>query len=129
VCPKIQGTLLVRIKLEYTLEKPMKLKKLIVFVLVFAAVYGITAVDEAYSDMMDREGKIALHVRRVNSEYVTFSMFGQTGAVNIKKLYENWRDFSNTVVGGLDMIAADIQDFLGIEEPARDYTVFQTEIL
>jgi muconolactone delta-isomerase len=53
----------------------MKLKKLIVFVLVFAAVYGITAVDEAYSDMMDREGKIALHVRRVNSEYVTFSMF------------------------------------------------------
>ncbi len=107
----------------------MKLKKLIVFVLVFAAVYGITAVDEAYSDMMDREGKIALHVRRVNSEYVTFSMFGQTGAVNIKKLYENWRDFSNTVVGGLDMIAADIQDFLGIEEPARDYTVFQTEIL
>ena len=107
----------------------MRLKKLLVFVLVFGAVYGITAVDEAYSDMMDREGKIALHVRRVNSEYVTFSMFGQSGSVNIKELNENWRDLRNTVVGGLDLAVADIQDFLGIKEPVRDYTVFKTEIL
>jgi len=107
----------------------MRLKKLLVFVLVFAAVYGITAVDEAYSDMMDQEGKISLHVRRVNSEYVTFSMFGQTAAVNTKELKNNWSDFSNTVTASLDHTVANIQGFLGIEEPERDYSVFKTEIL
>ena len=107
----------------------MRTKKLMVFILVFAAVYGITAVDEAYSDMMDREGKISLHIRRVNSEYVTFSMFGQTGAVNTKELKEGWKDFSNTVIAGLDETVVNIQDFLDIEEPVRDYSVFKTEIL
>lgn len=107
----------------------MRLKKIIIFVLVFAAVYGFTAVDEAYSDMMDREGKISLHVRRVNSEYVTFSMFGQTTAVNTKELREDWNEFSDTVTAGLDRAAGHIQIFLGIEEPERDYSVFATEIL
>lgn len=107
----------------------MRTKKLLIFLLVFTAVYGITAVDEAYSDMMDREGKVALRVRRVNSEYVTISMLGQTAAVNTKEVKEDWRQFSQTVVAGLDETAAGIQDFLGIEEPLRDYSVFQTEIL
>lgn len=107
----------------------MRIKRILIFLLVFAAVYGITAVDEAYSDMMDREGKISLHVRRVNSEYVTFSIFGQTAAVNTKELKENWKSFSDNVTGGLDVAVADIQDFLGIKEPVRDYSVFKTEIL
>lgn len=107
----------------------MRRKKILVFILVFAAVYGITAVDEAYSDMMDREGKISLHVRRVNSEYVTFSMLGQTTAVNMKELKENLREIRRTVVAGLDEAVYGIQDFLGIEEPVRDYNVFKTEIL
>ncbi len=107
----------------------MRIKKILVFLLVFAAVYGITAVDEAYSDMMDREGKIALRVRRVNTEYVTFSMFGQTAAVNTKELKESWRDINIRVTTGLDTAVADIRDFLGIEEPVRDYSVFKTEIL
>lgn len=104
-------------------------KKLLIFILVFAAVYGITAVDEAYSDMMDREGKIALRVRRVNSEYVTLSMFGKTAAVNTKELKKDWRELNQTVVAGLDGAVDGIQDFLGIEEPVRDYSVFKTEIL
>jgi len=107
----------------------MRLKKILIFVLVFAAVYGFTAVDEAYSDMMDQEGKISLHVRRVNTEYVTLSMFGQTVAVNIKELKEGWVDFSNKVTAGLDRTAVNVQGFLGIQEPERDYSVFKTEIL
>ena len=107
----------------------MRLKKILLFVLVFAAVYGITAVDEAYSDMMDKEGKIALHVRRVNSDYVTLSMFGQTAAVNTTELRENWSDFSNTITANLDEAVGSIRVFLGIVEPERDYTVFKTEIL
>lgn len=107
----------------------MRLKKILIFVLVFAAVYGITAVDEAYSDMMDKEGKIALHVRRVNSDYVTFSMFGQTAAVNTTELKQNWSNFSNTVTANLDEAVGTIRVFLGIVEPERDYTVFKTEIL
>lgn len=107
----------------------MRLKKFMVFVLVYAAVYGIIAVDESYSDMMDQDGKIAPHVRRVNSDYVTFSMFGQTAAVNTTKLNEDWGDFSNTVTSGLDVAVVHIQDFLGIEEPERDYSVFKTQIL
>ena len=107
----------------------MRLKKILIFVLVFAAVYGFTAVDEAYSDMMDQEGKISLHVRRVNTEYVTLSMFGQTVAVNIKELKEGWVEFSNKVAAGLDRTAVNVQGFLGIQEPERDYSVFKTEIL
>ena len=107
----------------------MRLKKILLFVLVFAAVYGITAVDEAYSDMMDKEGKIALHVRRVNSDYVTFSMFGQTAAVNTTELKQNWSNFSNTITENLDEAVGTIRVFLGIVEPERDYTVFKTEIL
>ena len=97
--------------------------------MVFAAVYGFTAVDEAYSDMMDQTGKVALHVRRVNSEYITFSMFGHTAEVNTKELKENWSKFSISVTDGLDHAVAEIQGFLGISEPERDYSVFKTEIL
>ncbi len=111
------------------MENTMRIKKIMIFILVFAAVYGITAVDEAYSDMMDREGKIALHVRRVNSEYVTFSMFGQAASVNTKELAENWGKFSDNVTSDLDHAVANVQEFLGIKEPERDYSVFQTEIL
>lgn len=107
----------------------MRIKKILIFVLVFAAVYGFTAVDEAYSDMMDQEGSIALHVRRVNSEYVTFSMFGQTAAINIKELKESWKGFSEKMVASLDQTVEGIQGFLGIQEPERDYNVFNTEIL
>ena len=107
----------------------MRLKKILIFVLVFAAVYGITAVDEAYSDMMDKEGKIAPHVRRVNSDYVTFSVFGQTAAVNTTELKQNWSNFSNTITANLDEAVGTVRVFLGIVEPERDYTVFKTEIL
>jgi hypothetical protein len=107
----------------------MRLKKILIFVLVFAAVYGFTAVDEAYSDMMDQDGKISLHIRRVNTEYVTFSMFGQTAAVNIQELKDGWVDFSNKVTAGLDRTVVTIQGFLDIQEPERDYSVFKTEIL
>lgn len=107
----------------------MRLKKLLVFAIVFAAVYGFTAVDEAYSDMMDQEGQLALHVRRVNYDYVTFSMFGQTAALNTKKMKEDWDDLSNTVTAGLDAAVGHIQQFFGIAEPERDYSVFKTEIL
>lgn len=107
----------------------MRWKKFIVFVLVFSAVYGITAVDEAYSDMMDRDGMITPHVRRVNSDYVMFSMFGQTAKVNMTELGEDWIIFRNRVTAGLDVAVVRIQDFLGIEEPERDYSVFKTEIL
>ena len=116
-------------KAEKKTKDNLKWKKLAIFVLVFAAVYGFTSVDEAYSDMMDQDGKIAPHVRRVSSDFVAFSMFGQTAKVNTTKLEGDWGDFSSRVTDGLDVAVVHIQDFLGIEEPERDYTVFKTEIL
>lgn len=107
----------------------MRTKKLIVFLLVFAAVYGFTAVDEAYSDMMDQEGKVSLNLRRVNSEYITISMFGQTAAVNVKELSEDYDRLSDAVTDRLDLAVGHIRTFIGIEEPELDYTVFKTEIL
>lgn len=107
----------------------MRFKKLLISILVFAAVYGFTAVDEAYSDMMDQTGKVSPHVRRVNSEYVTLSMFGQTAAINTKELKENWGEINKTVTANLDLAVSEIQEFLGIEEPEPDYSVFHTEIL
>ncbi|HWQ80472.1 MAG TPA: hypothetical protein VN381_16715 [Anaerovoracaceae bacterium] len=115
--------------MKNTKDETLRYKKLIVFILVFAAVYCFTAVDEAYSDMMDREGKVALHIRRVNSEYVTLSMFGQTAAVNTKELKADWEDFSDTVRSGLDDAVGHVRTFLGIAEPEQDYSVFKTEIL
>lgn len=115
----------VKKKIKYNL----KWKKLAVFILVFASVYGFTAVDEAYSDMMDQDGKIAPDIRRVNSDIMTFSMFGQTTEVNTTKLEEDWSGFSGRVTVALDTAVDKIQNFLGIEEPERDYSVFKTEIL
>lgn len=105
------------------------MKKAVVFVMVLAAVYGFTAVDEAYSDMMDQTGKVALNVRRVNSDYITLSIFGQTAAINVKKLQDDWSDINKTVTANLDHAVSGIQDFLGIDNPKRDYSVFKTEIL
>jgi hypothetical protein len=114
---------------RYTKEKKIRFKKLLVFIIVFTAVIGFTAVDEAYSDMMDQEGQISLHVRRVNEEYVTFSMFGQTAALNTRELKDNWAGLSGQVTEDLDHMVIHIRHFLGIVEPKRDYTVFKTEML
>ncbi|MBR0596319.1 hypothetical protein [Sinanaerobacter chloroacetimidivorans] len=107
----------------------MRIKKLIVFILVFAAVYGFTAVDQAYSDMMDKEGSVGLSVRRVNPEYITVSMFGKSTAVNTRELSEDWNDFSEAVVDRLETATASIRGALGIEDPERDYSVFQLQML
>lgn len=105
------------------------MKKFVIFILVFAAVYGFTAVDEAYSDMMDQPGKLTLQIRRVNSDYITLSMFGKTAAINTAELSKEWREFSGSVTGKLDTAVSEIQGLLGINEPERDYNVFKTEIL
>ena len=110
-------------------RRTMRIKKAVVFVMVFAAVYGFTAVDEAYSDMMDQTGKVALNVRRVNSDYITLSIFGQTAEINMKKLHDEWNGINNTVTASLDHAVVGIQDFLGMDNPQRDYSVFKTEIL
>lgn len=107
----------------------MRLRKIIVFVLVFAAVYGLSAVDAAYSDLLDDDGQVGLSVRRVNSDYVTLSLFGKTAAVNTKELGDNWADFSSKVVAGLESFTSGTREFLGIEEEERDYSVFHTELL
>jgi muconolactone delta-isomerase len=112
-----------------TKDKKMKLKKLVIFTLVFTAVIGFTAVDEAYSDMMDQEGQVSLHVRRVNDEYVTFSIFGQTATLDTKELKEDWGGFSESVTSELDHAVVHFRHFLGIVEPERDYAVFKTQIL
>lgn len=107
----------------------MRLRKFIVFVLVFAAVYGLVTVDAAYSDLLDVDGQVGLSVRRVNSDYVTLYFFGKTAAVNVKELREDWNDFSGTVVAGLESFAKGTRELLGIEEEERDYSVFHTELL
>ena len=107
----------------------MRIKKLVVFILVMLAVFGFTAVDSAYSDMMDQDGQVGLEVRRINSEYISLSMFGKTKTVNTKELAENWDEFSQKVVGGLETATGHIRGALGAEEPERDYSVFHTQIL
>ena len=100
-----------------------------VFILVFGAVYGLTAVDGAYSDMMDRDGQVGLDIRRVNSDYVTISMFGRTTAVNTEELSEDWRAFSDKVTDGLDRGVNQIRELMGVREEEPDYNVFHVQIL
>jgi hypothetical protein len=111
------------------MDQTRRLKKIAVFMLVFTAVYGVVTVDEAYSDMMDREGQIAPQVRRINSDYVTFSMFGQTAEINMTELEKDWDQFSDEVTSELDSAVGHIRNFLGIKESERDYSVFKTQIL
>jgi hypothetical protein len=107
----------------------MRLKKLAVFILVFTAVCGIVAVDEAYSDMMDQEGKIVPQAVRVDEDLVSFSMFGQTAVINVTELENDWNGVSIKVADRLDTAVTHIQSFLGIKEEERDYSVFHTQIL
>lgn len=104
-------------------------KKLIIFILVFGAVYGFQAVDEAYSDMLDRDGQIGLDIRRIDSDHITLAMFGMTKAVNTEELGEDWRNFSANVTDGLDVAVDNIHELLGVEEEEPDYNVFHVQIL
>lgn len=107
----------------------MKWKKFIVFIMVFAAVYGFVTVDSAYSDMLDQEGKIVPSVRRVNSQYVVVSMLGKSAAIDTKQLGEDWREFSNNVVDNLDAAVKNIRETLGIEKEKINYDSFQVHLL
>jgi len=107
----------------------MRLKKIIVFLMVFFAVYSFIAVDESFSDMLDMDGQVGLDVRRVNSDYITLSIFGKTADINTRELSENWGQFSNNVVDELETFTASIRESLGIEEPERDYSVFNLQQL
>jgi len=109
--------------------KKVRIKKFVVFMLVILAVYGFTAVDNAYSDMMDQDGQVRLQVRRINSEYISLSIFGKSKSVNTKELAEDWNGFSQKVVGGLEVATESIRGALGVEEPEMDYSVFHTQIL
>ena len=107
----------------------MRLKKAAIFILVLLTVFGFTAVDEAYSNMMDQQGKLSLNIRKVNSDYVTISIFGQSASVNIKELQDDWSGFSDNVTVGLDNIVGEIQGLIGLEKHEPDYSTFKTEIL
>lgn len=107
----------------------MKFKKIAVFILVLLAVFSFTAVDEAYSNMMDHPGKLSLNIRRVNSDYITISIFGQSAAVNTKKLQDDWSEFSNKVTTGLDNTVGEIKGLIGLEKYEPDYSTFKSEML
>lgn len=107
----------------------MKWKKLIVFIMVFAAVYGFVTVDAAYSDMLDQEGKIVPSIRRVNTQYVVVSMMGKSASIDIKRLGEDWHEFSNNVVDNLDAAVKNIRETLGIEKEKINYDSFQVHLL
>lgn len=107
----------------------MRKKKIAVFMLVFFAVYGIVSVDRAYSDMMDRDGLLTPQIRRVNSDYVSLSMFGETVSVNKTELAADWEDITRTVTAKLDTAVLRTREFLGIQEDQIDYSVFKTQIL
>lgn len=107
----------------------MRLRKFVVFILVFFSVFGFTAVDNAYSDMMDQDGQVRLQIRRVNSEFISLSIFGKTKAINTKELGDDWDQISQKVVSGLEVATNSIRDLIGAEEPERDYSVFHLQIL
>lgn len=107
----------------------MRFKKILVFILVILAVYGFVTVDESYSDMLDKDGHVGLNVRRVNSEYVTISIFGKTGAINTRELREDWGQFSDAVVSRLEGVTDRVKSTLGIKEEERDYNVFKLQML
>lgn len=106
----------------------MRIQKLILFVMVNLAIYGFVAVDSAYSDMLDLDGRIGLKMQKIDEDYVAMSMFGKTATINTTQLGEKWNEFSNTVVAGLDSASSNIRQFIGAEEE-KDYSVFNLQLL
>lgn len=107
----------------------MRIKKLLVFIMVFLAVYGFVAVDESYSDMMDKDGQVGLDVRRVNSEYITVSIFGKSADINTRELSEEWEKITDHVVDRLETTTNGIRTAFGIKDIERDYSVFKSQML
>lgn len=97
--------------------------------MVFVAVCGMVTVDSAYSEMLDQQGKLVPSIRRVNSEYIVVSMFGQSAAINTRELGEDWEELQETVVDNLDGAVTAVRETLGIEEEERNYDAFEAHIL
>ncbi|WP_027399352.1 hypothetical protein [Anaerovorax odorimutans] len=107
----------------------MRLKKTIVFILVFMSVLSVVTVDSAYSDMLDQEGKLIPNVKRLNTNYLSISMFGKSEEINIKELEENWNKISTIVVSNLDSFVTNVRKTFGIEKEEINYDAFKPQLL
>ncbi|MDD2216195.1 MAG: hypothetical protein PHE41_06475 [Eubacteriales bacterium] len=65
-------------------------KKLAVFILTLSFIIGLVIVDEAYSDMMGKVGVLSLQTRRVDQDWVTFSLLGKEYKVNMTDMQSKW---------------------------------------
>lgn len=107
----------------------MRKKKMAVFFLVYFLISGLVTVDRAYSDMLDRPGRISPEVRRVDQDHVHYSLFGQSISINTTEVSTNWVAFRDSVVDKLEIATFEIRTLIGAKEIERDYSVFQLQML
>lgn len=68
----------------------MRKKKLVIFTLALFFMIGLVTVDEAYSDMMGKEGMLSLQTRRLDQNWVTISILGKECKVNMTEMQSKW---------------------------------------
>jgi len=97
----------------YTKEKKdQRGHSFVLAMLIILAVCALIQVDTAYEDMMMKEGKLSLQVRRVDEEHLMFGFLGNEWIVNSKEFFMKVETFQEEGKKVLQAFAEKTQEFL-----------------
>ncbi|WP_206459030.1 hypothetical protein [Anaerovorax sp. IOR16] len=80
--------------------------------LIIVAVCALIQVDAAYEDMMMREGKLSLQVRRMDERHLMVGFWGKEWLVNTENFYQTIEQFQDQTREALQGFAEKTQEFL-----------------
>lgn len=80
--------------------------------LIIVAVCALIQVDTAYEDMMMREGKLSLQVRRMDERHLMVGFWGKEWVVNTENFYQTIEQFQDQTREALQGFAEKTQEFL-----------------
>lgn len=107
----------------------LRFKKAVVFAMTVLFMFGLVAVDGAYSEMMGKEGVLSLQTRRVDHDNVRFSLLGQQAEINVTDMRMTLDDIKDEAVDFLEDVSANVRKLLGIPAWPRDDLPFEYRIL
>lgn len=100
-------------------EKKYKGRSFALAMLIVVAVCALVQVDTAYEDMMMKEGKLSLQVRRMDEKHLLVGFWDKEWVVNTENVYQTIEQFQNQTKEALQSFAEKTQEFLA--ENGVDY--------
>ncbi|MEA4988657.1 MAG: hypothetical protein VB095_11400 [Anaerovorax sp.] len=93
-------------------EKKYKGRSFALAMLIVVAVCALVQVDTAYEDMMMKEGKLSLQVRRMDEKHLLVGFWDREWVVNTENVYQTIEQFQNQTKEALQSFAEKTQEFL-----------------